>query len=49
VFSNLKRRGVDTTMIRFPDESHELSRSGKPNHRIQRFESIIDWHKKQLT
>ena len=49
LFSNLKRRGVDTTMIRFPDESHELSRSGKPNHRIQRFESIIDWHKKQLT
>ena len=49
LFSNLKRRGIDTTMIRFPDESHELSRSGKPNHRIQRFESIIDWHKKQLT
>ena len=49
LFSNLKRRGVDTTMIRFPDESHELSRSGKPNHRIQRFEWIIDWHKKQLT
>ena len=49
LFSNLKRRGIETTMIRFPDESHELSRSGKPNHRIQRFEWIIDWHKKQLT
>ena len=48
LFSNLKRRSIDTTMIRFPDESHELSRSGKPNHRIQRFEWIINWHKKQL-
>ena len=49
LFSNLKRRNINTEMIRFPDESHELSRSGKPNHRIQRFESIINWHKKQLT
>ena len=48
LFSNLKRRNIETSMIRFPDESHELSRSGKPNHRIQRFESVVEWHKKQL-
>ena len=49
LFSNLKRRGVSSSMIRFPDESHELSRSGKPEHRVQRFDSIINWHKKQLS
>jgi Dipeptidyl aminopeptidases/acylaminoacyl-peptidases len=36
-------------MMRFPAESHELSRSGQPVHRKQRFEAIINWHKKHLT
>ena len=49
LFSNLKRRGVESAMMRFPAESHELSRSGQPVHRKQRFEAIINWHKKHLT
>ena len=49
LFSNLKRRNIKSAMMRFPAESHELSRSGKPIHRKQRFEGIIDWHKKHLT
>tara|TARA_Y100001960_G_scaffold37115_1_gene35023 strand:- start:5303 stop:7165 length:1863 start_codon:yes stop_codon:yes gene_type:complete len=48
LFSNLKRRNVDSAMMRFPAESHELSRSGQPVHRKQRFEAIINWHKKHL-
>jgi dipeptidyl aminopeptidase/acylaminoacyl peptidase len=48
LFSNLKRRGVESAMMRFPAESHELSRSGQPVHRKQRFEAIINWHKKHL-
>jgi len=48
LFSNLKRRGVKTAMLRFPGESHELSRSGTPNHRKQRFDHIIKWHKDNL-
>ena len=48
LFSNLKRRGVKTAMLRFPGESHELSRSGTPNHRKQRFEHVIKWHKDNL-
>ena len=46
--SNLKKRGVETAMLRFPGESHELSRSGTPVHRKQRFDHIIRWHKKHL-
>ena len=49
LFSNLKRRGVKTAMLRFPGESHELSRSGTPNHRKQRFDHVIKWHKDNLT
>jgi len=28
-------------MVQFPGESHELSRSGKPKHRIERLEHIV--------
>jgi dipeptidyl aminopeptidase/acylaminoacyl peptidase len=29
--------------VRFPAEGHELSRSGSPRHRVQRFQIILDW------
>jgi dipeptidyl aminopeptidase/acylaminoacyl peptidase len=32
-------------MLRFPGENHELSRSGKPDHRIARLNHISDWFK----
>ena len=48
LFSNLKKRGVETAMLRFPGESHELSRLGTPVHRKQRFEHIIKWHNNYL-
>ncbi len=40
----LKRLGkVDTALLRFPDESHELSRSGRPDRRLARLEAIVEW------
>lgn len=43
-FVALKRIGrVDTRLVRFPDESHDLSRSGRPDRRIQRLEEIVGW------
>ncbi|ABF39495.1 peptidase S9, prolyl oligopeptidase [Candidatus Koribacter versatilis Ellin345] len=30
-------------MVRFPGESHELSRSGQPWHRVERLENIVGW------
>ncbi|MEX2654286.1 MAG: S9 family peptidase [Acidimicrobiia bacterium] len=47
-FMALLRNGVPTEMLRFPDESHELTRSGGPKHRRQRFEAILDWHARHL-
>ena len=45
----LMELGVDTEMVRFPDENHELSRSGKPKHREERFRHILRWFDKYLT
>jgi dipeptidyl aminopeptidase/acylaminoacyl peptidase len=35
-------------MVRFPAEPHELSRSGKPWHRVERLEHIVNWFDKYL-
>ncbi|MCW4050725.1 MAG: S9 family peptidase [Candidatus Bathyarchaeota archaeon] len=47
-FTALKLNGVPTELIRFPDENHELSRSGKPKHREERLEHILRWFKEYL-
>jgi dipeptidyl aminopeptidase/acylaminoacyl peptidase len=47
-FRALKYRHIDTVMVRFPGESHELSRSGQPWHRIERLENIVNWFDKYL-
>ena len=39
---------AQTKLLRFPDSSHELSRSGKPRYRRERFEAILDWHRRHL-
>lgn len=49
LFSLLYHGGVETELLLFPSgESHELSRSGKPKHRVDRFEAILDWHGRHL-
>jgi dipeptidyl aminopeptidase/acylaminoacyl peptidase len=47
-FTALKLQGVDSAFLVFPGEDHELSRSGTPHHRRQRFEHILDWWAKYL-
>jgi dipeptidyl aminopeptidase/acylaminoacyl peptidase len=44
----LKRLGKETVLVRFPDEGHELSRSGRPRHRLERFGIILDWFARHL-
>lgn len=49
LFSLLHGGGVETELILFPpEEGHELSRSGKPKHRVERFEAILEWHGRYL-
>ncbi|WP_433609388.1 S9 family peptidase [Dactylosporangium sp. CA-139114] len=48
LFVALKRNGTPAELLLFPGEGHELSRSGRPSHRIQRFEAILDWFGRHL-
>jgi dipeptidyl aminopeptidase/acylaminoacyl peptidase len=43
MFRALKYLKKPTVMVRFPDESHELSRSGRPWHRVERLQHIVGW------
>ena len=48
LFIALKHRKKETKFVRFPESNHELSRSGKPELRINRLEYIRDWFLKYL-
>ncbi|MEZ3116043.1 prolyl oligopeptidase family serine peptidase [Halobaculum sp. MBLA0147] len=39
----LRKHGVDTRLVRYPREGHELSRSGEPAHVVDRIERIVRW------
>ncbi|WP_442545793.1 S9 family peptidase [Arthrobacter sp. KN11-1C] len=47
-FAALKAQGVEAALLLFPGEDHELSRSGTPHHRRQRFEQILAWWARHL-
>ncbi|WP_156913863.1 prolyl oligopeptidase family serine peptidase [Brevibacterium album] len=47
-FAALLRAGADAELLVFPGEDHELSRTGRPRHRIARFEAILDWWRRVL-
>ncbi|NIH81123.1 S9 family peptidase [Amycolatopsis viridis] len=49
LFVELKRNGTAVEMLLFPGEGHELSRSGKPRHRRQRFDAILEWWSRHLS
>ena len=48
MFVALRMLQRDVEFVRFPSESHELSRSGSPAHRRQRAELILEFFDKHL-
>ena len=48
LFRALKFLKRPTAMVFFPRETHELSRSGEPWHRIERLDHIVHWFDKYL-
>ena len=49
LFVLLRRIGrVEVEMVRFPEESHNLSRSGRPDRRVERLERIIGWFESHM-
>ena len=47
-YSALKRQGTEAELLVFPGENHELTRSGQPRHRIDRFAAVLDWWERLL-
>ena len=48
MFRALKALNKTAVMVLFPGETHELSRSGKPSHRVARLRHILKWFDKYL-
>lgn len=49
LFIELKSHEKETEFVRFPESSHELSRSGKPSLKMQRLSHIVRWFDQYLT
>ncbi|MBO8174016.1 MAG: S9 family peptidase [Thermococcus sp.] len=48
LFTALKYFGKTVELAVFPGENHDLSRSGKPKHRVKRLELIVGWFERWL-
>jgi dipeptidyl aminopeptidase/acylaminoacyl peptidase len=48
IFLALRRLGRDTKLIMFPEESHGLSRGGKPSRRVERLGYVLEWFREKL-
>tara|TARA_B100000029_G_scaffold197138_1_gene195155 strand:+ start:676 stop:2646 length:1971 start_codon:yes stop_codon:yes gene_type:complete len=48
LFISLKMLGQKVSFARFPNETHELSRSGSPNRKMERLRLLINWFKNNL-
>ena len=48
LFTILRLLDREVEFVRFPAESHELTRSGSPFHRVTRLEIVVDWFDRYL-
>ena len=48
VYVALKRMGVDTELVLFPEEPHGLSRGGRTDRRVVRLQHIVRWFNRYL-
>src|SRR5258707_9965959 len=48
LFGAMRLLGKTVELIRFPDESHDLSRSGRPDRRVERLNRIAGWYERFL-
>jgi len=48
LFGAMRFLGKTVEMVRFPEESHDLSRNGRPDRRVERLERIAGWYERFL-
>ncbi len=46
LYTALKRLKRDVVFYRYPREGHEMSRSGEPQHRVDRLSRMVAWFDK---
>ncbi|MBO0707246.1 MAG: S9 family peptidase [Candidatus Dormibacteraeota bacterium] len=49
LFGALHLLGKEVELVRFPGESHDLSRNGRPDRRVERLNRILRWFQSHLT
>ena len=48
MYTVLKCHGVESKLVAFKGENHDLSRTGKPLHRVRRLKEITEWMNRHL-
>jgi len=48
MFGALRLLGKTVELVRFPEESHDLSRGGRPDRRVERLRRIAGWYERFL-
>ncbi len=48
LFGAMRLLGKTVELVRFPEESHDLSRSGRPDRRLERLRRIAAWYERFL-
>jgi pSer/pThr/pTyr-binding forkhead associated (FHA) protein len=48
MFGALRLLGKTVELVRFPEEAHDLSRSGRPDRRVERLRRITNWYARFL-
>ena len=48
LFGALRLLGRPVELVRFPEESHDLSRNGRPDRRVERLKRIVGWFERHL-
>ncbi len=48
LFGAMRLLGKTVELVRFPEESHEISRSGRPDRRVERLKRIAGWFERFL-
>src|SRR5438552_15829088 len=48
MFGAMRLLGKTVELVRFPEESHDLSRNGRPDRRVERLRRIGGWFERVL-
>ena len=48
MFTALRYHGVESRLVLFHGENHNLSRTGKPHHRLGQLREIVSWFDQYL-